>query len=152
MTARLANTSLRSDTDQLAPPVNSQTNAQIPNFPNTSATLYSLSCGLWILWPREFEPSNMCFIRGTKKSAWNEPCYDWPWSQPCSRCKSEIFWMATRYDWVKTKSSVNLVTICRTVDVLIIQHRCLKNDISDNIVSQPWPVTQPRSRAQARPG
>jgi hypothetical protein len=47
MTARIRNSTLQNDTDQLSPLVNPQTNAQVANFPADSAALSRLSCKLF---------------------------------------------------------------------------------------------------------
>jgi hypothetical protein len=59
MTARILNSTLQSDTDQLAPLIEPQTSAPIANFPANSAALSSLSCKLST--SLDIRTSNMCF-------------------------------------------------------------------------------------------
>jgi hypothetical protein len=64
MTARILNSTLQNDTDQLAPLINPQTSALIANFPANSAVLAGFSCKLSV--SLDICISNMCFIRAAK--------------------------------------------------------------------------------------
>ena len=104
-TARILNSTLHNETDQLAPLVNPQTNAPVANFPLNSAALAGLSCKLYP--SSDICTSNILFTRATKESTRYQPYHKRSWCERFCRCENEFLYRATHHDRIESTSSIN---------------------------------------------